>query len=116
MVKTAEEVRDILKEKGLHVSLTNARFVKPIDRDYLKAACATHSLIVTMEENVISGGFGEHVSTIMEEEGLINDTSVMHVGIPDTYVEHGSVDLLKQMIGLDAASISERILKHEGKA
>ncbi|MCR5511215.1 MAG: 1-deoxy-D-xylulose-5-phosphate synthase [Lachnospiraceae bacterium] len=116
MVKTAEEVRDILKEKGLNVSLTNARFVKPIDREYLKGACASHHLIVTMEENVISGGFGEHVSTIMEEEGLIKDTSVIHVGVPDTYVEHGSVDLLKKMIGLDAASISERILKHEGKA
>ena len=116
MVKTAEEVRDILKEKGLNVSLTNARFVKPIDREYLEGACASHHLIVTMEENVISGGFGEHVSTIMEEEGLIKDTSVIHVGVPDTYVEHGSVDLLKKMIGLDAASISERILKHEGKA
>ncbi|SCY44087.1 1-deoxy-D-xylulose-5-phosphate synthase [Lachnospiraceae bacterium XBB2008] len=116
MVKTAEEVRDILKEKGLNVSLTNARFVKPIDREYLKGACASHHLIVTMEENVISGGFGEHVSTIMEEEGLIKDTSVIHVGVPDTYVEHGSVDLLKKMIGLDAVSISERILKHEGKA
>ncbi|MBO4899488.1 MAG: 1-deoxy-D-xylulose-5-phosphate synthase [Lachnospiraceae bacterium] len=116
MVKTAEEVRDILKEKGLSVSLTNARFVKPIDKEYLENACASHHLIVTMEENVIAGGFGEHVSTIMEEEGLIRNTSVMHVGIPDTYVEHGSVDILKQMIGIDAASIAERILKHEGKA
>lgn len=110
MVKTAEEVRNILKEKGYDCSLTNARFVKPLDVDYIREACSTHDLIVTMEENVLSGGFGEHVSAAIEEAGLSGDVQIMHVGIPDTYVEHGSVDKLKEMIGIDAESISKRIL------
>ncbi len=110
MVRTAEEVRDSLKEKGYDCSLTNARFVKPLDVEYIREACRTHDLIVTMEENVLSGGFGEHVSAVIEEEGLSGQVKVMHVAVPDTYVEHGSVDILKKMIGIDAASVTERIL------
>ncbi len=110
MVKTAEEVRKLLEDKGYYCSLTNARFVKPLDREYIIKAAETHDLIVTMEENVQSGGFGEHVSAVIEEEGLSGDVKVMHVAIPDTYVEHGSVDKLKEMIGIDAASISKRII------
>ena len=110
MVKTAEEVRKLLEDKGYYCSLTNARFVKPLDREYIIKAAGTHDLIVTMEENVQSGGFGEHVSAVIEEEGLSGEVKVMHVAIPDTYVEHGSVDKLKEMIGIDAASISKRIM------
>lgn len=110
MVKTAEEVRKLLEDKGYYCSLTNARFVKPLDREYIIKAAGTHELIVTMEENVQSGGFGEHVSAVIEEEGLSGKVKVMHVAIPDTYVEHGSVDKLKEMIGIDAASISKRIM------
>ncbi len=110
MVKTAEEVRKLLEDKGYYCSLTNARFVKPLDREYIIKAAETHDLIVTMEENVQSGGFGEHVSAVIEEEGLSGEVKVMHVAIPDTYVEHGSVDKLKEMIGIDAASISKRIM------
>ncbi|MBQ9332793.1 MAG: 1-deoxy-D-xylulose-5-phosphate synthase [Lachnospiraceae bacterium] len=110
MVKTAEEVRKLLEDKGYYCSLTNARFVKPLDREYIIKAAKTHDLIVTMEENVQSGGFGEHVTAVIEEEGLSGDVKVMHVAIPDTYVEHGSVDILKEMIGIDAASISKRII------
>ncbi len=110
MVRTAEDVRNTLKEKGYDCSLTNARFVKPLDVEYIKEACRTHDLIVTMEENVLSGGFGEHVSAVIEEEGLSGQVKVMHVAVPDTYVEHGSVDILKKMIGIDAASVTERIL------
>lgn len=110
MVKTAEEVRKLLEDKGYYCSLTNARFVKPLDREYIIKAAETHDLIVTMEENVQSGGFGEHVSAVIEEAGLSGKVKVMHVAIPDTYVEHGSVDKLKEMIGIDAASISKRII------
>ena len=59
MVKVAEEVRKQLKEKGYRVSLVNARFVKPLDEACIEELCQTHRLIVTMEENVLNGGFGE---------------------------------------------------------
>lgn len=109
MVKTAEDVRKKLKEQGYNCSLTNARFVKPIDREYIIEAANTHKLIVTLEENVLSGGFGEQVSRVVEAEGL--DTKVCHVTIPDSFVEQGNVDLLKASIGLDADSIVEKVLK-----
>ncbi len=109
MVKTAEAVYAKLKEAGKNVSLVNARFIKPIDEEAVVEACKTHSLIVAMEENVASGGFGERVLECMHKNGMKSD--FMSVSIPDAYVEHGSVDLLKKEIGLDIDSITNRILE-----
>ncbi len=108
MVKTGEAVREELKHQGRSVSLINARFVKPIDEDAVREACKDHMLIVTLEENVASGGYGEKVLDYMNREGLHNQ--FLSVTIPDAYVEHGNVELLKQEIGIDAGSIVKRIL------
>ena len=107
MVKTAEEVRNLLKEKGYGVSLVNARFVKPLDEEAVREACEGHELIVTMEENVACGGYGEKVLDYMNRSGYRN--RLVNIAIPDTYVEHGNVELLKQEIGIDAGSIVKRI-------
>ncbi|HBA48055.1 MAG TPA: 1-deoxy-D-xylulose-5-phosphate synthase [Lachnospiraceae bacterium] len=107
MVKTAEEVRNRLKEKGFGVSLVNARFVKPMDEEAVREACDGHELIVTMEENVACGGYGEKVLDCMNRRGYRN--RLVKIAIPDAYVEHGNVELLKQEIGIDAGSIVERI-------
>ncbi|MCR5755399.1 MAG: 1-deoxy-D-xylulose-5-phosphate synthase [Acetatifactor sp.] len=107
MVKTAQKVRCSLKQMGVNVSLINARFVKPIDEDAVLRASHTHSLIVTMEENVASGGYGEKVLECIKAYDL--DVDCINVAIPDAYVEHGNVELLKQEIGIDAQSIFERI-------
>ncbi len=108
MVKTAVEAREILKNKGVKVTVVNSRFVKPIDTDVIDKLSAKHSLIVPMEENVASGGYGEKVIEYVKEKGL--SVKVLPIAIPDEYVEHGSVDLLKQEIGIDAASVAERVL------
>lgn len=108
MVKTAEAVRDKLKEQGLSVSLINARFVKPIDELAVLEACGSHELIVTMEENVACGGYGEHVLECMNNSGL--DNPFLNISIPDEYVEHGNVEMLKKEIGIDAESVAERIM------
>lgn len=107
MVKTAEDVRKRLKSEGYACSLINARYIKPIDEEMLKKAAGGHKLLVTMEENVASGGFGERVRAFLDD----NDISVgkMAVTIPDAYVEHGNVELLKQELGMDAESISVRV-------
>ena len=73
----------------------------------VKEACREHKLIVTMEENVACGGYGEKVLDCMNRNGLKN--LVLNISIPDAYVEHGNVELLKQEIGLDAESIGKRI-------
>ena len=108
MVKTAESVRDALKEKGHGVSLINARFVKPIDEDAIREACKEHMLVVTMEENVAAGGYGEKVLDFINRNGL--RSRYLNISIPDTYVEHGNVELLKKEIKIDEGSITERIL------
>jgi 1-deoxy-D-xylulose-5-phosphate synthase len=108
MVKVAEEVRRQLKERGYSCSLTNARFVKPIDEEAIREAVKEHKLIVTLEENVLSGGFGERVRAFVDE--LDVPCGVLNIGIPDEYVEHGNVDLLKQEIGMDADSITAKVI------
>ena len=109
MVKIGEEVREILHSKGLKCSLVNARFVKPIDTDYIHTAAADHKLLVTMEENVASGGYGEKVRDYVDEERL--DVGVLNIAIPDEFVTHGSVDRLRKELGIDAQSIADRIMQ-----
>ncbi len=109
MVKTAEAVRDRLKEEGLCVTLVNARFVKPIDEEMVRRLAEKHSLFVTMEENVASGGFGEKVRSFLEEARLSGH--VLSIAVPDEYVEHGNVDVLKKEIGIDEETVTERIWK-----
>ena len=109
MVKTAEGVRERLKECGLSCTLVNARFVKPMDEDMVRRLSATHRLIVTMEENVESGGFGERVRTFADEQELPGQ--ILSITIPDEYVEHGNVELLKKEIGIDEETVTKRILE-----
>jgi 1-deoxy-D-xylulose-5-phosphate synthase len=108
MVRTAEEVRTILKDKGYPVSLVNARFAKPIDTDVIEEICKSHSLIVTLEENVSSGGYGEKVRDYVFDNKL--DCDVEIIALPDDYVEHGNVDLLKQEVGIDTDSIVTKVI------
>lgn len=107
MVKTAVMVREILAAQGIACSLTNARFVKPIDEEYILSVADKHPLIVTMEENVLSGGFGEKVRSLLGENGC--DTKIMNIGIPDQFVTHGSPDTLMAMLGIDEKSIAQKI-------
>ena len=108
MVKTGEEVRRILKEKGYACSLINARFVKPIDEDAIDLVANDHKLIVTLEENVLSGGYGEKVNDYVIKKQL--KIKVTNIGLPDDYIEHGNVDILKAETGIDADSIVNRII------
>ncbi|MCI5480708.1 MAG: 1-deoxy-D-xylulose-5-phosphate synthase [Lachnospiraceae bacterium] len=108
MVKTAEKVRKGLKECGYQCSLINARFAKPLDTDMLKTAAGEHRLLVTLEENVENGGFGERVIRFLSENHL--NTRVLICAIPDEYVEHGNVDILKREVCIDEESILRKII------
>ena len=108
MVKVADEVRRHLKELGYPCTLVNARFVKPIDEEMLLEMEKEHKLIVTMEENVKCGGFGEHVLDFLSEIG--SRARVIQVALPDDYIEHGNVDILRKEAGIDADSIEKRIV------
>ncbi len=109
MVKTAIEVRERLKEAGYHCTLVNARFVKPLDEELLYTLAQEHKLVVTLEENVLSGGFGEHVVQYLNQCGC--DCRVMNVAISDEYVEHGNVDILRKELGIDVDAVTKRTLE-----
>ena len=91
-----------------HCSLVNVRFVKPFDREAIRELSAYSKLIVTMEENVITGGFGQQVLEYVNDTNI--DCRVMCVAVPDRFIEHGSVDELKKDAGIDAKNVTRRIM------
>lgn len=107
MVKTAVAVREELKKQGRQVTLVNARFAKPLDEEMLLSLLQDHQLIVTMEENVRHGGFGEMVASFYQNKDV--SAQIVNIAIPDEYVEHGNVNILKQEVGLDTQSILNTI-------
>lgn len=110
MVETAKEVRENLMADGIACSVCNARFVKPIDEKTMLEIADNHSIIVTMEENVASGGFGEKVREVLDsDKDKREKVTLVSVALPDTYVEHGNVAKLKSILGIDAMSIVNRI-------
>lgn len=107
MVSTGEHVREKLKAKGHDCTLVNARFVKPLDTDMLDHLCKNHRLIVTMEENVLRGGMGMCATRYIHDK--YPDIQVIQIALPDAYVEHGNVSLLREMLGIDSDSVIRRI-------
>ena len=108
MVKTAAEVREGLHERGIAATLVNARFAKPLDEELILNLAPKHKLIVTLEENVINGGFGEHVTEFLCRSRC--RFRILNIAVPDDYVEHGNVDILRRELKIDALSIIERIV------
>ena len=109
MVETAMWVREHLKAEGQKVSVVNMRFVKPIDEEVLQKIKERHSKVVTLEEGVFNGGFGEAVSAWYEGTPM----RVLNIALPDQFIEHGSVTELKKKYGLDPESITQKILSWE---
>ncbi len=107
MVSTCKEVYDMLKSRGIEPTFVNVRFVKPLDTELLDTLAKTHSLFVTVEENVKNGGFGEHVSAYME--ACQPDVRVMNLAIWDRFVEQGKIESLRAKIGLSSVEIAETI-------
>lgn len=109
MVRTAVQVTENLRNCGYEPTLVNMRFVKPLDMDLLEILREDHSLIVTLEENVKSGGFGEQVMAYYGSR--LHSPAVQIVAIEDKFVPHGSVEDLMHQQQMDSASVTERILR-----
>lgn len=109
MVKQAEELSEMLTEEGISYSLVNARFVKPIDEEQIRELAKNHRLLVTMEDNVEHGGYGQNVAAFICKEQL--PLRHINVSIKDQFVEHGKVEELYARLGLDAKSVKEQILE-----
>ena len=103
MVSTGEHVREKLKKEGYSCSLANGRCVKPVDTELIAHLAGNHSLIVTLEENVLQGGYGLAVTAYIHEH--FPHIKVLNVALPDAYVEHGNVSILREGLGIDSDSI-----------
>jgi 1-deoxy-D-xylulose-5-phosphate synthase len=107
MLPLAKEVADRLAEQGIETGIVNPRFIKPLDTALLSEQAATARVIVTLENGVISGGFGSGVVSALCEAGLV--IPVITCGWPDEFVPHGATDKLRELHGLTPASIVARI-------
>lgn len=112
MMDTALQVRERLIKEGHDATLINARFVKPIDENMVDIANRGHKLIVTLEENVLTGGFGERFRQLYDEKTPEDQRiKMINVAIPDEFVEHGAPDILKSGLKMDMASVFARIIE-----
>jgi 1-deoxy-D-xylulose-5-phosphate synthase len=99
-----------LEKRGFNATVVNARFIKPVDENLILTLAASHGRVLTVEENVVAGGFGSAVLELLADQGLFG-VAVKRLGIPDTFVEHGSQDILRQKFGLDADGILQGALE-----
>lgn len=107
MVEIAWNVKEKLSNRGISATVINARFMAPLDEEAILSAAEKYSLIVTMEENIASGGFGEHVAALLETRN--QSVKFLPVAIENRYVEHGDVERLRKVLGIDADTITEKI-------
>jgi len=106
-VRPALLAADQLEKEGIRLAVVDPRFVKPLDRELLCAEAARTGVVITVEENVLPGGFGSAVLELMEEEGL--SPKLLRIGLPDTFIEQGSQKELRSLYGIDADGIARRI-------
>ena len=107
MVAKALEVREILLKDGINPTIVNARFLKPMDESLLNKVISKHNKVITIEDNVVSGGFGSRINKFIIDNNY--NVKIENIGIPDKFVEHGSVDELFEVIGMTSTQIANRI-------
>lgn len=113
MFEEAVKVREKLKAEGLSCTLVNARFVKPLDKERICSLSKNHRLIAVIEENVACGACSQRVLECVSANNL--PVKVLPCALPDQYVEHGSVDVLRRETGIDAKTLVSRIIKTYGE-
>ncbi len=108
MVGHALEAAEILEREGIHAEVVNMRFVKPVDSELLEELAGRFDHLVTIEDNTIMGGFGSAVLEALQEIG--KPTRVLNLGLPDTFVEHGSPSELYELVGLHPEGIANKVV------
>ncbi|MDD5998434.1 MAG: 1-deoxy-D-xylulose-5-phosphate synthase [Lachnospiraceae bacterium] len=111
MVEEAEIAYHQLQDEGINITFVNARFIKPLDEELLLQLAREHDVILTVEEHVLYGGYGEAVDAFYMQQDIRN-IRVHNMAIPDTFVEHGSVIQLRRSLGLDAESIAHIVAEY----
>jgi 1-deoxy-D-xylulose-5-phosphate synthase len=109
-VGTAWRASRILEEQGVRAAVADARFVKPLDMQLLSQLLGRFKRVVTIEDNVLHGGFGAAVLEAASELGY--SPQVLRIGIPDKFVEHGKVDVLLENLQIDSPSVARKVIEH----
>ncbi|MET0761719.1 MAG: 1-deoxy-D-xylulose-5-phosphate synthase [Thermoleophilaceae bacterium] len=97
------------EEHGIEATVADGRFAKPLDRELAERLAAEHDLLVTVEENVLAGGFGSAVVEHLADHDLLAGARVLRVGLPDEYVTHGNPALLREQVSLTPEAVAERV-------
>lgn len=105
-VETCIKAAEMLREKNINASVVNMRFLKPFDLDTIKKILSKTKKFITIEENALAGGFGESVKDVL----CNSDAEVECIGLPDKFIEHGDVSVLRKKYGLTAENIAETAL------
>jgi len=100
---------DIIKENNLNVTLINIRFLKPLDVELIEKMTKTHKKILIVEDNTVIGGLGEKIKGIIAEINSLN--LVKHIGLPDKFIQHGSISELYSLLGLDKENLKNVIME-----
>lgn len=108
MLQTAMETAELLSENGIKALVADLRFLEPLDNSLLEKAAKQCGLVVTLEENVRSGGIGERIAAFYANRK--ETTAVLNITLPDRYIEHGDVSCLKEKYGLTSEQVAERVL------
>jgi len=95
---------------GINAAVVNARFVKPLDKELLGALLTRVPRLLTVEDHVISGGFGSAVIEFLADEG-ITGVETRRLGVPDRFIPHGTQDELRKMCGFDKDAIAQAVLQ-----
>lgn len=111
MMEEAVELVDLLQKDGYEPTLINPRFISSVDMYMLAEVARNHRILVTMEENVTIGGYGEMIAATLADSGLSKEYNITHINasISEGKVEHGKIDVLREKLGIDAKSIYIRI-------
>ena len=109
MVKNALEAAEVLEKEGISVGVVNARFLKPIDEKLLDEMFSKYKNIVTVEDNIIIGGFGSRILQYASEKEYNN--KIINIALPEKFIPHGSCEELQELAGISANKIVERIKK-----
>jgi 1-deoxy-D-xylulose-5-phosphate synthase len=113
-VQVANDAAALLAEHGIHPTVADARFAKPLDADLVDRLCGEHDLVVTIEENVLAGGFGAAVLEHAEEALDRDRARILRIGLPDRYVTHGKPALLREEVGLTGPDVVARVMSALG--
>ena len=108
IMEECEKAVQILRQKGYNPGLVNVRFIRPMDETLLKELTRKYSLIVTVEENQLIGGYGQMVSSFLHKNEYQN--RLLSLGINDYFVRHATVEQQRQQAGIDADSIVKSII------